>query len=210
MGDCFGNHRHPHSIPKPFDHCLNTPGASHPSMWETWRNKWKIYFQEAIAKETPDYGRQDIFFKDTRERSMYSYPPESNVSVMFSCQHSYIPPRQQTYMHTTHCNTKPHFIICMLELNKTLYRINVIPFNIFMNIYITCYQTWISLYNFSVMFSIILLYLGNCQCRWCIQWSWHLRVNHYGMYPDVSYPASGSSPLLIYWGRICWISYYSF
>ena len=63
--------------------------------------------------------------------------------------------------------------------------------------------------NFTSIFSIIVISLGNYQCIWwCMQWSLHARVNSAVMYQSVSYQPFGWSHLLISWGEICCISYY--
>ena len=63
---------------------------------------------------------------------------------------------------------------------------------------------------FHVFSTISVLSLGKFWCRWCVQCSWHSRLNHARMDLDVSYPPSGWSPLLISLGRICFIHFYSF
>ena len=128
-----GNHRRTHDTPKPFRHHLNALGASHHSVWETRRHKQNIYLQAAFSKEN--------LFNKIREISLYPYPLEYNVSVMFSRQHTYFTLHQQTYNHSTHWTTKHQLIVCRAEPSKRRPRVTVVPFDISMNIDITWSQT---------------------------------------------------------------------
>ena len=61
---------------------------------------------------------------------------------------------------------------------------------------------------FYAFLTISVLSLENCCRRWYMQCSVHLRVNRYGTNLAVSNPPSDLSPLLISWGRICFIYYH--
>ena len=158
--------------------------------------------------QMPDARCQAKVFDKNSSGAMGKYNLSDNAHVILSLQHTYMSPHQCNYMHANFWDSNQHLIKCRVEPKKRRPRATMIPLQMTVNIDITCYQTCMRLYNFSMSkFTINVLSLGICWIEWFIQCSWHLRVNHYGMDPGVSYPTSCWSPLCISWVSICCISY---